>query len=474
MVDDVKDTRGKKTEKIPTIIVETPSQGPLEQFRTARPQMTGELKSNKPSTLGKILKAVISLGFIAIIIIIIIVGIFAYRCNTRGGCEWLSEHGGFALKTGVSSIDSLPLVSKVWQYITAPEIAFMTDPSFGEVKSNTDIKISLDSVTTNSPYMFNNVNSNGEVTEKNPIENIGSKLSVKDIKNDTFVSLNCNLKNYKGAVTYELQDNAENPNTNSFVIPANNPPTNPFSIICNFPDGVTPNSDDTLIGSRTGTMSAQFDSSAESTWKPYILNSASYKKMLAAKKNPADYVAKNPNSDLSNNVQGMKTENSYESSEEISFVSLDSMPFQEGKSYSLYLHLKNNDAYSGGVIVNLKSLKLYVPYSVTLNTGSSTCDFEDSGTNADGNKIYSLKKQRLDSLSNACLPAALEQGLISKEQCKQNYLQDIKYYCRMSFEIQDPRDTPTFLEFKANAEYNYELSKDFILDFRKNIVPSTT
>ena len=195
--------------------------------------------------------------------------------------------------------------------------------------------------------------------------------------------------------------------------------------------------------------------------------------MLVSKSNPADYVAKNPNSDFSNNIQGMKTEHSYESSEIISFVSTDSMPFQEGKNYALYVHLKNNDAYSGGSILGLKSLKLYVPYSVTLKTDVLSCDFEDSGTNADGNKIYSLKKQKVDSLNNACLPAALEQGLISKEQCKQDYLQDVKYYCRMSFDIQDVRDTPTFLEFKANAEYNYELSKNFILDFKKVITTNT-
>jgi hypothetical protein len=469
-------TTGKNTQK--KVIIDQPEEivvdtGSLNNYRMSKP-LKGK---NSPihssdSNLMLIIKVILGIIFwSAVIAIIIILIMFAFRCQKLGGCQWAFEHGSFALKTGVESIDSLSGMSKIWQYITSPETALMNDPSFGEVTSNTDIKISLDSVNTNSPYIFNVLNSNGEVTERNPVENIGSKITVKDINKDTIVSLNCSLKNYKGTVTYELQDTGAS--SNSFIIPANTQ-MNTFGVICNFADGVNPTSEDTLVGSRTGTMGAQFDSNAESTWKPYILNSVSYKKMLAAKKNPADYVAKNPNSDLSNNVQGMKTEHSYESSETISFVSTDSMPFQEGKNYAFYIHLKNNDAYSGGNIVSLKFLKLYVPYSVTLATDLSSCDFEDSGTDADGSRIYSLKKQRLDSLRNACSPAALEQGLISKEQCKQDYLQDIKYYCRMSFDIQDLRDTPTFLEFKANAEYNYELSRNFILDFKKNIAPSAT
>lgn len=463
-------TNSQKTNNIQELPKDTNA---LRDFRDNYPSTKIQTNQNtKTGFLSNLLSFVVKiLPLLFVLLLIIFGGIFIIKCTTSGACGILSTQLGFTAKNAfqaTSVTNFAKWFSDVWN---SGGTNLVTNLDFREEKSDIIRKLSLDDIKHDSLYSFNRLSNEGTNLSPEdrtaPINNIRSVVISEGIDKDTNVNINCKLQGYNtnGKVTYESQDTQE-PSSESglFTIYANSQGS--YSIGCNFPEGINPTNEDTQVGSRIVSMSVYYDSDAESIWRPYILHSSIFKQMIAQKIDPGSYMTKDPSYDMSNGLYGMATTHSYESSESITIKSDDSMPFQEGKSYNIIIGLKSDNAFLGS-LKELKQLYLTVPNTVELLTSSSNCNFEKSNSDKDGNNVYKLKQSFIDNINKACTKESLRSSTLSIETCKSTYLSDIQAYCRMTIQINDIKNIPSFLSFKANAQYIYELNKNAVLTFRK-------
>ncbi|MEK6974701.1 MAG: hypothetical protein AABW41_05705 [Nanoarchaeota archaeon] len=438
----------------------------LDSYRQSRPNPAGGIETSIPRTAGYIISLVLRI-FVFLLFLVLLVGIitFTINCNKLGTCKVLFEQGAFNIKSGIQKIDAESnIFSRIWSIIATGGASEVGNVDFGITKTETKKIIELDDIRTQPFYYFNYYDQNGQKIV-NSIDDIKTSIKVDGIGQETKVMLNCALKDYNGKVTYEHIDNPEPSEDSQFTVPEN---TNrgSFGVGCNFVDGIEAPNAVQILDTVTGTVTAIFESSAESKWRPYILHSTAYKKLLSENKDVASLISKDPSYSFSNGVQGMKTEPSYESSEMIEIKSPDSMPFQNGKTYSLYIDLNTQDSFSGN-LHSLKSLILTVPDSVELKTSETSCDYEPLKNDEEGNKVYALKKDVIERTNYICSKDSISKLAASYKQCASDYLTDIHTYCRMGVEINEIKSTPTFLQFTADAEYSYELRRTFSIILKK-------
>ncbi|MBI2671000.1 hypothetical protein HYX18_03425 [Candidatus Woesearchaeota archaeon] len=446
------------------------SEGMLESYRASRISAAFDrpehiIPGAVGWTIGKILGFAIFFIMLALMFIVIY---FFIKCGTFGTCSYLWEKTAFTLKTTVGEVNERTgLFDRFFILLRTGGASEIGDVDFGLEKTETKKLIKLNDVIPKPFYYLNTEK------EKFPI-GIGSSILLEGIATDAMVSMNCELKDYDGIVTYEHIGNLEPGENRHFIIPAN---TRSSSIGCNFVDGLNAQNPDALVYTTSGTMGITFESTAESKWRPYIIHSEALKRWRQRESLNKDatesfdvavFIENDPAHAYDSGVLGMKTEPSYQSSEVIEIKSADSMPFEENKPYTLYINFKTLDSFSGR-LKEIKSLKLKVPSSVDLNVNEQSCDYQFLDTE-DGNKVYALKKEVIERYNKICSKESLQRFSISESQCTTNYLLDVPTYCRMKFSIEDVKELPTFLQFIADAEYSYEMKDDFIIELKRLLI----
>ena len=145
----------------------------------------------------------------------------------------------------------------------------------------------------------------------------------------------------------------------------------------------------------------------------------------------------------------------------IAFSVGEDQPYTEEQSYFLRIIFKREDLF--GNLDKLHNLYLYVPSNVEVNDDARLCEFEQVEEN-----VYRLRDSALAYYNKDCSKDSLIGTAMSVEDCISTYKDEIAAICEIRFQVDEETSVPSFVDFKAKAEYSYDIKKHFAID----VIPS--
>lgn len=209
---------------------------------------------------------------------------------------------------------------------------------------------------------------------------------------------------------------------------------------CVFPDGAFYQANDFV---KKVMAKIRYRASSVSFWKFYYIHS--------------DYRRENPRAlikDVDMKSDGsMKTTPEYEAAMSIGFGA-EPQPYYEDRERVLTLLFFRNTGVDGS-LEKLHSLKILAPLNFAF-IEDEQCDFEQMGSDEEGNVEYVVKQESLKEVDIDCGNAEIAKGILGRENCERIYKNDLGFTC--GFEVRDidaALQSPQYGILKAVADYDF-------------------
>ncbi len=229
----------------------------------------------------------------------------------------------------------------------------------------------------------------------------------------------------------------------------------PFTATILFPDGIKTTQS---IEGASGKVMLTYEATSKSSWKAYQLHSSitgdERFKLLKQLNDPL----------ITSNGIG-KSALAYDSPIKITFTVDQIQPFEEDTFYFFMVDLRK-DVLSEGNIKELNKLLLYVPPNIELDPDTRFCNFEKTDTETGDIKLYKATASFLNFVSKDC-----DARGVNKKECESIYKEENHAVCKFKFtDLSSEQKVPTFVEFKAYAEYKFIIEKPFFV----GLIPTKT
>lgn len=388
--------------------------------------------------LGWIIKKVLLVAiFIFVFGVCALAIIFIIRVTGTGAADYYFEHGTlYAKETG------LPVLAKtgflgIWDLIWNPHKPGL-ESSFSIVDEKDAVKRY---VKLESPVPQKNTYQSGE---RNILVYI--KGTVFNLEKDTRGVINCDLKDYKDEQKILIKPDKE--------LSLRGGGEDSFSASCLFEEGlILKGLFHSGVDAIPGSVTFSYDNVAESEWRAWVTSEENKKKKDIVKQIDDPYLSGGGK---------RKSVPRGDTPMKIGIDIFDEQPYVSGEMYMLSVLLTKDDL--SGNLGELKELYLFIPPGITLTDDVRYCEFE--ATSEAGK--YRLRDKSRDYYNKDCSKKGLVGLGISSDECVRMYKDEILATCMITFDISSSGDVPTFVDFKAKAEYTYEVKKSFIV----NVVPS--
>jgi|SRR3989344_1789259 len=365
--------------------------------------------------------------WIFLFVLAILVIIFVYRLVATGSGDFYLEHGqAYFVDT------SAPAVAKTG-------LAGIWDKIWNPYKPVSDVGFDIEKGDTTKKYI--------KIEEAQPQKKIYSS-GEKDIIVYARGSAHSLSKDTDGEILCELEDYDEKIETRGEISLIGEKEEDIFVFECVFVDGVKAKESEG-IASYSGSAGVRYNNVAESEWRAWTVSSSKKDKDILE-------LIDDPHLSRSGKRESIAIG---DTPMQIGFGIGDDQPYTEAQSYILHIGLEKANLADRGNLNMLHNLWLYLPENVETSDDMRYCEFEKTDEG-----VYRLRKEALDYYNKDCSRKGLVGIGMSSADCIRNFKDEIIASCTITFDVDEESNIPSFVDFRAVAEYSYDIKKSFVVD----------